>query len=273
MKSQVFTSSMIVISLITIVILFEYNQFYLFSKSKLPDYLVIDEMKDIAENHLSALQGLIGSKIYSENSPGHSTVYFESFLRNSYSPSSMLSQYESLLGKNEKGMKISYSFQGLDTDLTAGKSERNITGLGMSITHDYSNDLITFQNVTGIEAVKVSFILTGTMASFSSCSNDLSGKQFTVTGPGYSYERTVNNACSLTLFISNGPYNDIVTVRLDVSANNMTIDYSSLNDLNDVNVKAAFNSTYENLFKTASAYYNAGIRITKGLYGLNKSLD
>ncbi|MDD4354060.1 MAG: hypothetical protein PHN56_06420 [Candidatus Nanoarchaeia archaeon] len=274
MKSQVFTSSMIIISFLTMVVLFEYNYFYLSSKSKLPDYLVIDDMSDIANNHFKTLQEIIGNRIYFETNTGQSMINFESYLNSAYSPIAFLNRYKSLIANSTKGMKMTYNFSSLENDLILGRTQRNITGINMSITHNYTSDLIVFQNISAINSINLSLSFQGTLNNVTSCSQTQSGKKITITGPNnYKYELTTNNTCFINLTAINGTKNDFITVGFNVLSNNLTIGYAGIDQFSDVNMKITFNSSYENLFKTSSAYNNVRIELVKGSYNLSKSFE
>ena len=274
MKSQVFTSSMLIISALAMIVLFEYNQFYLSSKSKLPDYLVLDDMSDIANNHYNALQEIIGSKVYFENNKNSSLIFFESHLRTDYSPSLMLNQYKTLLSKSAKGMKITYNFTSLENDLLAGKSQRNITEISMVIIHNYTGDVISFNNISAINSLNLSLNFLGIMNNITSCTQALPGKKLTITGPNnYKYEITTNNNCFINLTAINGTRNDYIEIDFNVLSNNLTIKYFGINQFIDFNMRIIFNSTYENLFKTSSAYNNARIELVKGSYNLSKGFE
>jgi hypothetical protein len=274
MKAQVFTSSMIIMALLTIMILFEYNQFYFFSKSKLMDYLVIDEMTDIANNHFKALGEIIGNNIYFENNKGNSLIFFESYLKNDYSPILLLNQYKTLLAKNNKGIKMTYAFSSLENDLASGKSQRNITEIQLSATHNYLDDEIIFQNISGINEAEISLSFAGQLSNLTTCNPSVSGKKITILGPNnYKYELIANIDCIINLLLENSTQQDNLIINLNVLSNNLTINYAQINELKDVNLKIILNSSYENLFKTSQAYNNVRLELAKGAYNLSKSFE
>lgn len=274
MKAQVFSSSMMILAFITIVILFEYNQFYLVGKSKLPDYLVIDELTEIANNHFNTLSEIIANKVYFEDNKGSSLIFFESYLRNDYLPATLLNQYKALLNKNTKGMKLTYTFTSLDNDLALGKTQKNITEIKLSMTHNYTSDTIAFQNISSINEINISISFTGQLSNLTTCMQTLSGKKLTITGPNnYKYEITTNTSCTINLLLVNSTMQDNLLINFNVLANNLTINYGQVNELNDVNIKIISNTSYENLFKTASAYNNVRMELIKGAYNLSKSFE
>jgi len=273
-KSQVFTISILIISVLTLIIVFEYNQFYLNSKSKLSDYLIVDEMLDLSNNYFDTLSKIIGNKIYFQNHQSTSLILFESYLKADYNPLAMILAYENSLGKNNKGMNIFYSFNSLKSDVISGKTQRNITQINLAVTHNYTSDLIIFQNISAINSFNVSFNFTGQLNNLTTCTPSSPGKKIAITGPNnYKYELVTSNNCLINLSAVNGTINDYVLVGFNVLSNNLTVKYSGVDQLSDLNMKILANTSYDNLFKISSSYYNTRLVLSKGGYFLNKSFN
>lgn len=274
MKSQIFTSSIITISFIAIMILFSYNQFYLQSKGKLNDYLIIDEMQAIANNHFNVLQEIIGNKIYFQKNNNDSSIFFESYINNNYSPNNLLLQYKSLIEKNRQNIRRQYSFFALENDLINGFSKRTINQSKLIITHNYSGNQIIFENLTQIKSIKLNFDLNGQLLNQSFCESQNGGKKITIAGPNnflMEFER-INN-CAIDLLIQNNDYSENLEINLVLESGNASINYESISNIIDLNLKAELISDYENLFKISSNYNNVNIALIKGAYNLTKSMD
>jgi len=269
-KSQIFTSSIIIISLIAMGILFSYNEFYLRSKTKLSDHLTADEMQSMATNHLNALQDIIGSKLYFEKTINGHNLYFESYLNSNYEPMIILSKYKSLLLKNTQGIRQSYSFEGLENDLGNNFSKRE--AFGIYFTNNFSSNILTFENISSMDSIIIEFYFSGSLANLSACNNQLGGKAISIKGPsGYLAEFSRIDSCQMDLLASNGESAEPIIFIF--SPQNISINYQGIDGINDLNIKASFNLSHENLFKTSTGYNNAGVLLLKGAYNLSKSLD
>jgi hypothetical protein len=271
-KTQIFISSILIISLITLSITLSYNYFSLRNNNKVSDYLILDEMISYSNNYFDTLSKIINldlTKTFNENTID---VTLDSHLITDYDAQDFLTQFNNLMKRKKRGFNIEYEFSDLNTAVISNLVIRKIAPYDTWISINYVLDEIKYENITNINSFIFNFDFVGTITTFSQ--NCLGTIPVTIIGPsGFIQNFNVGQDCSASMRFVAAAGNDDFDITFDYTNDELIIDYGIINQIDDIEMKLVTNFDYDDLFKISSPYVNTFINLSKAGFNLNKNFE
>ncbi len=271
MKSQIFTSSILIMSALFILMVFQFNNYSLKSYNSLSDYLSSDEIISISNNFIETLKRIANQYYEIQLHQVDIDVKNYFYLNKNYEPMQALMTYNELLSSKKNAIKMNYSFFGLETDLENGISLMNINNYSQ-ITNLFSQDLIQYDSINHSNSITIELISSANVKNHTSCING-AGMPVKVFGSGMDYSFNLSGECHLDINLQNGSDINRLTLILNPYLSILEVDYSQIISIMDVNLMIENNYDYDNLFKISLPYNNTKISLEKDGFFLSKSMS
>lgn len=271
MKSQIFTSSILIMSILLILMVFQFNYYMLNSYNFLSDYLSADEIISISNNFFEILKKISNQYYEIQFNQGTVNVKNYFYLNKNYEPINSLIEYENLLSSKKNAIKINYSFSGLENDLENEISFMNITN-NSQITNIFSQDLIKYSAINDAHSIDMELISSANIINHTYCMNG-EGIPIKLYGKGMDYSFNLAGECRLEINLQNNSDINKLILTINPYLGILEVDYSQIASITDVNLIIGIDYNYDNLFKISLPYNNTKISLEKDGFFLSKSMS
>ena len=262
-RAQFFTMSSFffvsVLLLIAGLVYSEKRQDYLITQSS----IVSSEVAFQNYNVFSVLGKVLKTEFTRAEGANYTNITISAHLRQGYDPLVNLNTYNNYLRIYESkiGITMNHSMTDLLSDVSANNRYRRIFyPANILVTRSYSSNTITYTNNRQVNAYFINLSFNGSITGLVWTPLPSGIIPVYVYGPNnYSNYALINpsGSYSLRVDVNNSILTDRLTINFNFNNNETTIDYSSIDSLDDFNIKFTTSlASYGNVFKILSPYPN-----------------